>query len=50
MHSTDERYLGLLSSKRDSRIGKDGQRWDSGSRSGLATDRELESGMEKSIQ
>jgi hypothetical protein len=50
MDVTDERYLGSQSSERDSRIGMDGQRCDSGSRSGLATDRELESGMEKSIQ
>jgi len=50
MHSADERYLGSQSSERDSRIGTDGQRCDAGSRNGLATDGELESGMEKSIQ
>jgi hypothetical protein len=50
MHSTDERHLGSQSSDRDSRIGMDGQLCNSGSRSGLATGRELESDMEESIQ
>jgi hypothetical protein len=49
LHSTDE-HLVSQSSERDSRIDMDGQRCGLCSRDELATDRELESGMEKSIQ
>ena len=48
MHSTDEQHLGLQSSQRDSSMSMDGPRCDL--QNELVNSRDLESGMEKSVQ